>query len=50
MKLSELKNKAQGLYLTLRGHGLSHSLAMAAVVEMIFELSKEVEEEKGEAP
>lgn len=46
MKLIEVKNKAQSLYMELRSMNVSHSLAMAAVVEMVVNICADVEEGK----
>jgi len=44
MKLKELKQQAQNMYYELRKLNVSHSLAMAAVVEYIIKTAKEVED------
>jgi len=35
MEKSEVKNKAQNLYYKLRKEGVSHALALAAVVDLV---------------
>lgn len=40
MKLSELKFKSQALYTQLRALGLSHAMAMAAIVEFVAKITR----------